>query len=277
MRRTKAPGTAACRNNAKDDCLPMQFFNHDGFELAFLDRRPDSGAGDPVLLIHGFASSHFVNWVSPGWFKTLNDAGYRVIALDNRGHGSSTKSYEPSDYSPDRMASDASALLDHLGIGRAHVMGYSMGARVSAFMALSDPGKVATLVLGGLGIGLVSGVGDWDPIADALLAADPAAIDHARGRTFRAFADQTRSDRRALAACIVGSRDELSEAEVGRIGQPTLIAVGTKDDIAGSAEDLAALMPNATAFAIDGRDHMLSVGDRTFKKRVLEFYAAHPL
>jgi pimeloyl-ACP methyl ester carboxylesterase len=175
------------------------------------------------------------------------------------------------------MASDAAALLTYLGIERAHVMGYSMGARVSAFLALSHPDKVATLVFGGLGIGLVGGVGDWDPIADALLADDPAGIAHARGRMFRAFADQTRSDRRALAACIIGSRDELSEDEVSRIAQPTLIAVGTKDDIAGSAEDLAELMPNATAFPIEGRDHMLSVGDKTFKQRVLEFYAEHPL
>ncbi len=255
----------------------MQFFSHDGFDLAFLDREPTSGAGDPVLLIHGFASSHYVNWLSPGWFKTLNDAGYRVIALDNRGHGSSSKSYDQADYSPEKMASDAAALLDHLGIEQAHVMGYSMGARISAFMALSDPDKVATLVFGGLGIGLVDGVGDWDPIADALLAPDPAGIAHARGRTFRAFADQTRSDRRALAACIIGSRTELSEAEVARIARPTLIAVGTKDDIAGSADELAALMPNATPFAIEGRDHMLSVGDKTFKQRVLEFYREHPL
>jgi pimeloyl-ACP methyl ester carboxylesterase len=255
----------------------MQVFNHDGFDLAFLDRAPDSGRGDPVLLIHGFASSHYVNWVSPGWFKTLNDAGYRAIALDNRGHGASSKSYEGDDYAPEKMASDAAALLGHLGIGRAHVMGYSMGARVCAFMALSDPDKVATLVLGGLGIGLVDGVGDWDPIADALLAPDAASITHARGKTFRAFADQTRSDKRALAACIIGSRAELSESEVARIAQPTLIAVGTKDDIAGSADELAALMPNAEAFPIEGRDHMLSVGDRTFKKRVLEFYAEHPL
>jgi pimeloyl-ACP methyl ester carboxylesterase len=255
----------------------MQFFNHDGFDLAFLDRGPETGDGDPVLLIHGFASSHYVNWVSPGWFKTLNDAGYRAIALDNRGHGASTKSYAGDDYAPERMASDAAALLAHLGIGRAHVMGYSMGARVSAFLALSDPEKVATLVLGGLGIGLVDGVGDWDPIADALLAPDAGAITHARGKTFRAFADQTRSDKRALAACIIGSRAELSEDEVARIAQPALIAVGTKDDIAGSADELAALMPNARAFHIEGRDHMLSVGDKTFKKRVLEFYAEHPL
>lgn len=255
----------------------MQFFTHDGFDLAFVDRQPSSGGGDPVLMIHGFASSHYVNWVSPGWFKTLNDAGYRAIALDNRGHGSSSKSYDEDDYAPDKMASDAAALLTHLGIGRAHVMGYSMGARVSAFLALSDPDKVATLVLGGLGVGLVDGVGDWDPIADALLAPDPAGIAHARGKTFRAFADQTRSDRRALAACIVGSRALLSEDEVARIAQPTLIAVGTRDDIAGSPDELAALMPNATAFHIEGRDHMLSVGDRTFKKRVLEFYGEHAL
>ncbi|RVB62680.1 alpha/beta hydrolase, partial [Mesorhizobium sp. M7A.F.Ca.CA.004.06.1.1] len=208
----------------------MQSFTHDGFELTFLDRQPASGEGDPVLMIHGFASSHYVNWVSPGWFKTLNDAGYRAIAFDNRGHGSSSKSYEEADYTPVKMASDAAALLGHLGIGRAHVMGYSMGARIAAFMALSDPDKVATLVFGGLGIGMVDGVGDWDPIAAALLADDPAATSHPRGRSFRAFADQTRSDRRALAACIAKSRELLSEQDIARIAQPTLVAVGTTDD-----------------------------------------------
>lgn len=255
----------------------MQFFSHDGFDLAFLDRQPASGSGDPVLMIHGFASSHYVNWVSPGWFKTLNDAGYRAIALDNRGHGASTKSYTEADYTPAKMASDAAALLDHLGIGRAHVMGYSMGSRISAFLALSDPDKVATLVFGGLGIGMVDGVGDWDPIAAALLAADPSATTDPRGRSFRAFADQTKSDRQALAACIVASRELLTESDVSRIAQPTLVAVGTRDDIAGSPEELAALMPKALAFDIEGRDHMLAVGDRTFKKRVLEFYAENPL
>lgn len=255
----------------------MQRFTHAGFDLAYLDRQPASGHGDPVLMIHGFASSHYVNWVSPGWFKTLNDAGYRAIALDNRGHGTSTRSYEEADYTPQAMASDAAALLVHLGIERAHVMGYSMGARISAFLALSDPDKVATLVLGGLGIGMVDGVGDWDPIADALLADDPASITHVRGKMFRAFADQTHSDRRALAACIVASRTLLTEDEMARIAQPTLIAVGTTDDIAGSPDELAALMPKAEAFSIEGRDHMLSVGDKTFKKRVLEFYAENPL
>lgn len=228
-------------------------------------------------MIHGFASSHFVNWVSPGWFKTLTEAGYRAIALDNRGHGLSSKSYYDADYTPGKMAGDAVALLDHLGIERAHVMGYSMGARISAFMALAAPERVATLVLGGLGIGMVDGVGDWDPIASALLAEDPETITHRRGKSFRAFADQTRSDKRALAACISTSRELLSADDMRRITQPTLVAVGTTDDIGGSAAELAALMPNAESFDIEGRDHMLAVGDRTFKKRVLEFLAENPI
>ena len=94
----------------------MQKFVHDGFEIAFIDRRPERGGGEPVLLIHGFASSHHVNWVAPGWAKTLGDAGYRVVALDNRGHGRSQKSYDPADYTPAEMDGDAVALLDHLGI-----------------------------------------------------------------------------------------------------------------------------------------------------------------
>lgn len=253
----------------------MDLFRHDGFDIAYGDSGPE--AGEPVLLIHGFASSIKVNWIAPGWVKTLTEAGYRAIALDNRGHGRSSKSYEPGDYTPSKMAGDATALLDHLGISTAHVMGYSMGARVAAFTALEHPRRVHSLIFGGLGIGMVTGVGDWNVIADALSAPDPAGITHPRGKMFRAFADQTGSDRRALAACIATSRQQLSPDEVGRIGQPVLVAVGTKDEIGGPAEELAALLPRGESFDIEGRDHMLSVGDRTFKKRALAFLAAHPI
>lgn len=255
----------------------MQTFTHQDFDIAFIDRAPESGEGEPVLLVHGFSSNHHVNWVAPGWVKTMTEAGYRVIAFDHRGHGRSTKSYDPADYTPTAMAGDAAALLDHLDIGKAHVFGYSMGARISAFLALAHPEKVATLILGGLGYGMVDGVGDWDPIADALRADDAGTVTHPRGKMFRSFADQTKSDRAALAACIETSRELLSEADMGRIVVPTLIGVGTKDDIAGSPHDLAALMPDASGFDIDGRDHMLAVGDRTFKAAVLAFLKDHPI
>ena len=251
----------------------MTSFENEGFELAYLDQ----GQGDPVLLLHGFASSILVNWVGPGWVKTLTEGGYRAIALEHRGHGASTKSYDPADYRPSRMAADAAALLDHLGLERAHVFGYSMGARVAAFMALESPDHVASLILGGLGSGMIDGVGDWDEVAAALTTDQPGSITGKRPRMFRAFADQTKSDRRALAACIETSRELLDAEEASRITQPTLVAVGTKDDIGGSAAGLARLMPHATAFDIPDRDHMLSVGDRAFKARVLEFLKENPL
>ena len=147
-----------------------------------------------------------------------------------------------------------------------------MGARISAFLALEHGERVRSLVWGGLGIGLVHGVGDWDPIADALLAPSLDDVVHERGRMFRAFADKTKSDRTALAACISSNRVLVTEGQAARILQPTLIAVGTKDDIAGSPHDLADLLPNVRAIDIPNRDHMLAVGDRVFKAAVLEFY-----
>jgi pimeloyl-ACP methyl ester carboxylesterase len=248
-------------------------FHHDGFDISYVDE----GAGPPVLLIHGFASSAKVNWISTGWTSFLQEQGYRAIAFDNRGHGQSGKSYVEADYSPAKMASDAAALLDHLHINRAHVIGYSMGARVSTFLAMLHPEKVATLTLGGLGIGLVAGVGDWDPIAAALLTDQPDLIVDSRGAAFRKFADATKSDRRALAACIARSRELVSVEQLSKIVIPTLIAVGTKDDIAGSPHELAALMPNASALDLEGRDHMLAVGDRVFKRAAVELMGRYSI
>ncbi|MEO0920529.1 MAG: alpha/beta hydrolase, partial [Pseudomonadota bacterium] len=138
------------------------------------------------------------------------------------------------------------------------------------------PKLVDKLVFGGLGIGMVEGVGDWDPIADALLAPSLDDVTHARGRMFRAFADQTGSDRIALAACISASRTLLTPDQMSEITAKTLIAVGTKDDIAGAPGPLAHMMPNAKAIDIEGRDHMLAVGDKQFKAAVLALFSENP-
>jgi len=245
----------------------MPRFHHGPVEIAYLDE----GEGDPVVLVHGFASTKEVNWVQPGWVATLKGAGRRVIALDNRGHGGSSKFYEPADYHTTKLAGDVSALIDHLGLGRADVVGYSMGARIAAFLAFEHPAQVRSVVLGGLGMHLIDGVGLPESIAEALEAPSLAAVADPQGRMFRAFAEQTKSDRRALAACIRGSRQTLMREQTASIGMPTLIAVGVKDTIAGSAEALAALMPRARALPIPDRDHMLAVGDKVFKAGVLEF------
>lgn len=251
----------------------VQYFNHDGFRLAYREE----GQGDPILLIHGFGSSSNVNWYAPGWFRVLNDAGYRVIAIDNRGHGFSDKSHDPAVYTPEAMAGDAVALLDHLGIKKAQVMGYSMGARISAYMCMLHGSYVNSVVFGGLGIGMVVGAGNWEPVAEALLAEDLSKITNPRGLMFRNFADRTKSDKKALAACVITSKKELTAAEVHTIQQPALVAVGSLDEISGDAQSLAALLPRGEALVIPDRDHMLAVGDVVYKKGVIDFLARHPI
>lgn len=250
----------------------MPHFDSAGVDIAYFD----TGSGDAVLLIHGFASTKEINWVGPSWTKTLLDAGYRVIGFDHRGHGASQKLYDPALYNTRYMAEDAKRLLDHLGIERADVIGYSMGARVGAQMALLFPETVRSLVMGGLGIHLVEGVGLPQSIAEALEAPHLDEVKDPMGRLFRTFAEANKADLAALAACIRGSRQVFTREEVGRIFQPVLVAVGTRDAVAGPAQPLVDLLPDGTLLDIPNRDHNPAVGDKVFKAGALEFLKQRP-
>ena len=120
---------------------------------------------------------------------------------------------------------------------------------------------------------MINGTGDPQPIIDALKADDGAKSTSAVGRAFRQFADQTKSDRLALAACMGSSRQKISVEELSKLSVPALVAVGTRDTIAGTAQELADVLPDAQVCDIPGRDHMVAVGDKVFKKAVLEFFA----
>jgi pimeloyl-ACP methyl ester carboxylesterase len=247
----------------------MQSFHNGDVEIAYLDE----GEGDPILLVHGFASTKNVNWVYPAWVSELRKNGRRVIALDNRGHGDSTKLYDPEAYHIGTMAGDVEALMDHLKIERADIMGYSMGGRMTAWLALRHPQRLRSAILGGIGLGLIEGGGPGENVATALEADSLEQVIDPVGRTFRAFADQTRSDRRALAACMRGSRRLMSRDEAAAIKVPVLVAVGTADEIAGSAPALGKIIPGAEVLDIPNRDHMRAVGDKVYKSGVLEFLA----
>ncbi|QQR34787.1 alpha/beta hydrolase [Devosia oryziradicis] len=251
----------------KQQDLAVPTFQSDGLTLAF----DVAGDGKPVLCIHGFASSGKVNWIDTGWVETLVGAGYRAITLDNRGHGRSDKPYDPDRYYPQDMARDAVALLDHLGIERAAVLGYSMGARISAFMAYEYEQRVACAIFGGMGMNLINGLSDGNDIISGLLAPDLAGLTHPTARQFRIFADHTGADRQALAACMETSRQPMARADVRRINVPVLVAVGEADEMAGPPGPLAELLPEGEAFVIPKRDHMRATGDKAFKTAALEF------
>lgn len=245
----------------------MPSFQNGDVEIAYLDE----GEGDPILLVHGFASTKNVNWVYPTWVSELKKSGRRVIALDNRGHGDSEKLYDPEAYHIGTMAGDVRALMDHLELERADIMGYSLGSRMTAWLARNQPHRLRSAIFGGIGIGLIEGGGPGENVAKALEAPSLEDVTDPVGRTFRAFADQTRSDRRALAACLRGSRGLMSREEAAAISVPVLIAVGTLDEIAGSAHALGNIIPGAQVLDIPNRDHMRAVGDKAYKTGVLDF------
>ena len=251
----------------------MHKFNSDSVEIAF----DDVGQGEPVLLIHGFASNGRVNWVDTGWVKTLVDGGFRAITMDNRGHGESEKLYNPDLYSAADMAEDGRRLLDHLGISRAHVMGYSMGARIAAFLTITHRSRVGTAVFAGLASRMITGVGGGPEIAKALEAASLLDVTDVEARVFRVFAEQTRGDLKALAACIKSSRVKITAEMLASIKVPVLVVVGEKDEVAGEIGPLLAAIPGATGVTLPRRNHMNAVGDRQYKDAVLTFLRAHLL
>ena len=250
----------------------MPSFHNGAVEIAYLDE----GEGDPIVLVHGFASSKNVNWVYPTWVSELKKNGRRVVALDNRGHGESEKLYDPAQYAIPVMAGDVVALMDHLGIARADIMGYSLGSRMTAWLALRAPERLRSAILGGIGMVLIEGGGPGENVAKALEAPSLDEVTDPVGRTFRTFADQTRSDRHALAACMRGSRGLMSAADAAKISVPVLIAVGTTDEVAGSATGLAKIIAGSELLDIPNRDHMRAVGDRVYKAGVADFLSRRP-
>jgi len=245
----------------------MNIARLDAAEIAYYDE----GEGDVVLLIHGFASNAHTNWVNVGWTKFLVENGYRIIAIDNRGHGESEKFYSQDDYLLEKMADDARDLLTHLKIAKAHVMGYSMGARISATLASRNPELVEKLILAGNGYNMIEGGFDSSEIYDGLVAETDEDVTTKIGTEFRYFAKATKSDLKALAACIMGGRSYIEKELFENLKPETMVIVGTEDTVASNGEKLASIIPNGHFKPIPKRNHMNAVGDKVYKNEVLDF------
>lgn len=248
----------------------MQYFESDGLKLAYRVE----GDGSPILLLHGFASTHRVNWIQTSWSRTLIEAGHRVIMPDGRGHGASDKPHERSAYTLDAMADDLVALLDHLGEPGVDLMGYSMGAMVSLVAAANHPERFDRVIAAGVGERLLESGKSSRDVVEALLADDPSAIRNPAAKLFRTFADQNDQDRQALAACFAALREDFPAELLAGIANPVLVVAGEADEAAGPPGPLAARIGDARAHVVPKRDHMKTVGDRDYKEAVLKFLAA---
>lgn len=244
----------------------MPRFSRAGIDIAFVDE----GEGQPILLIHGFGSDVSKCWRSTGWIDILKGAGHRVIAYDMRGHGESGKLYDKSLYSAQIMSQDAAELLEHLSIENADILGYSMGAQIAGFLAVSHPAKVRSVIFGGLGTTLLDGIGEtWDKVIRTFYSSGRGAVSALEER-YNFFSKANR-DIEALAACMYVLRETLSSVEIATVRAPVLVAVGENDEFAGSAHDLANLMPMSNVLTIPDLDHIGLIGSTLFQRGVVEF------
>ena len=181
------------------------------------------GRGPVITLVHGFASSLHGNWRAPGIIEALVSAGRQVVALDCRGHGKSSKPHDPQSYAGAAMTEDVIALLDHLALAQVDLMGYSMGGWIAASLLVNHPGRFRSVILSGVGDGLLAGGlprARSEAIANALDARDASAASGASARAFRAFAEQQKNDLAALAAMQRATRHEMDPARLGRVDKP---------------------------------------------------------
>lgn len=245
----------------------MGQFEHDGLALAY----DDIGDGECIVLIHGFASNRKENWQRVGWYGAIERKRMRLLALDVRGHGESAKSHDAARYKSEALAGDVIALMDHAGVERAHILGYSMGARIALTTALAHPDRVSNLIVGGIGGKLFDLPRDGHLFSDAMLAESPNSISEPLLRSFRHFADEQGEDRKALAACAEGLDFRFTPGSVSAVRAPTLVVAGARDALAGSAEDLSATIAGARAVTLPGCDHFSAIPHALFKASVFDF------
>jgi pimeloyl-ACP methyl ester carboxylesterase len=245
------------------------------------------GQGEPVILIHGFSASAYLNWVMPQVFDKLSKH-YQVIALDNRGHGQSGKPHEIDKYGPE-MVEDVVRLMDHLKIEKAHIIGYSMGGFITEKLIVTHPERILSAVVGGAGwsrreddhsvIELVAksleaGTG-IAPLMKALTPpGQPIPTDEqlkARNQLIMA-----NNDPKALAACMRGMLNlEITRQQLEQNKVPVLAIIGEKDPLKTGVDNMTGVLANLKVVVVKKGDHMSTFQSSKFMDAVTEFLAEH--
>ena len=255
----------------------MPDFDSDGVRLHYVLSGPDDG--QPIVLVHGFASDYELNWVGSRWQETLTSSERLVIGLDCRGHGRSDKPHVAEAYARDVMATDVVRLLDHLGVVQSECLGYSMGAQIGLEAVARHGSRWRRAVLGGIGRWsrrdreARSGPSPAELIARRLRG-DTSVQDPAAEMFYSFAAARPSNDLEALACCILGLQSRVDEGLLAAITVPIAVMTGDRDLIAPDADEVARRIPGAIHVPIEGRDHMNAVPARQFKEAALAFLGA---
>jgi len=239
--------------------------------------------GEPVILIHGYVVTSSLQWTLPGITKALS-TDYRVVLFDNRGHGLSERPHDPDQYGME-MVSDVARLMDHLGIEKAHIIGYSMGAFIAHKFATTYPKRVKSLVLGGAGwleegpaTIAIDAIADsltkkksLEPLFQSLQPADAAPLSEADIKRVNTIA-MLINDPQALAAVAKGMKQlVMTENEVKKVTAPTLCIVGSRDPLAETVKRLESVRPGLQTCYVKGANHMNTYHLPIFREQIEQF------
>lgn len=231
-----------------DDVRHLDFVVSDGVRIHIMQ----AGAGTPVVLLHGYTSCNDASWFSDGIARELAKT-HLVIGIDARGHGRSEKPYDPAKYGADRMPTDVIEVLEHLGVRKAHIHGYSMGGGLVASLMARRPDLFITGSFGG------SGVRETDPALAAMAEAlDPKGLDPQQDEARAKLAARPDRDAKALAAVTEGRQAQPSTApalDLGKIVFPVMAVNGEFDGPISKTQRMARELEDFLAVILPGRGH----------------------
>ena len=244
----------------------LRFAGRDGLGLSYRE----TGAGRPLVLLHGFAGTAS-QWLDHGPAAALSEHGHRVILPDLRGHGESARPHDSACYPPDVLADDGLALVERLGLDDYDLGGYSLGGRVVVRM-LARGARPAHAIVAGQGLAALGGTagGQNRRVLTALAAGDriePGSPDAAAAQWFTRLGGDPRALLQVLDSLVLTPADALRQ-----VAAPTLVLVGDRDHDHASADELAALLPNARLSRVPG-DHWTALTGPEFANAILGFLA----
>jgi len=261
------------------------YFDSDGVKIHYTIQ----GRGKPLVLVHGFTVSIDTNWRLPGIIDALaND--FQVIAVDARGHGKSDKPHDPAAYGP-RMGEDVIRLLDHLGIMKAHIAGYSMGGAITLQIITTYPDRFLSAILGGSGwqppgsdveklmVALADSLEQGKGLGPLVIALNPVGQPMPTPEAIAAINQRLMgsNDPLALAAVIRGSaaNHPVTREALQRNRVPTLAVAGEMDPVKAAVDVMAGLMGNLEVKVLPGKDHLTAVADPRLANSMRDFLLRH--